>query len=165
MGLANFLHANTYSGKVKVTWDSIICCISRMNEWIELIFWILIGVRKAKCYFGYAHDQIWLRPFRSWGSKIFFISRINWWTIAHCHYSANEMQDKHKNKLMRERFSCFVDYKITFHFFVRNTLIKATPAWYLIHEQQFLVLKGVKRKISIINGSLAESRALLLPSP
>ena len=156
MDLANFLHANTYSGKVKVTWDSIICCISRMNEWIELIFWMLISVTKAKSYYGYVHGQIWLWPFRSWGSKIFFISRINWLTTACCRYSANEMQNKYKNKITRERFSCFVDYKLTFHFFVRNTLIKATPAWYLIHEQQFMVLKGVKRKINITNESLAE---------
>ena len=120
MGLANLLHANTYSEKVKVTWDSIICCISRMNERIELIFWMLISARKAKSYYGYAHGQIWLPPVRSWSSKIFFISRTNWWTTAYCHYSANEMQDKHKNKLMREIFSCFVDYKITFHFFVRS---------------------------------------------
>ena len=42
--------------------------------------------------------------------------RINWWTTACCHYSANEMQHKHKNKFMRERFSCFVDYKTTLHF-------------------------------------------------
>ena len=28
-----------------------------MDEWIELIFWLLIhGVRKGKSYFGYAHD-------------------------------------------------------------------------------------------------------------
>ena len=46
-----------------------------MDEWIELIFCMLIhGVRKAKSYFGYAHGQIWLWPFRSWDSKICFIS-------------------------------------------------------------------------------------------
>ena len=115
-GPSYFLHATTYSGKVKVTWDSMICCISKMNEWIELIFWMLISVGKAKSYYGYAHGQIWLRPFRSWDSKICFISRINWWTTACCHYSANKMQDKQKNKLIRERFSCFVDYKTTLHF-------------------------------------------------
>ena len=75
MNLADFLHANAYLRKLKVgqiwlcplrSWDSIICCISRMNEWIELIFCMLIhGVRKAKSYFGYAHGQIWLWPFRS----------------------------------------------------------------------------------------------------
>ena len=65
MILADFLHANTYySRKLKVTlivvgwvwsnmglifhiiyfrsWDSIICCISRTNKWIEL--------RKTKSY-------------------------------------------------------------------------------------------------------------------
>ena len=36
--------------------DSIICCISRMNELIELMFCMLIhGVRKAEIYFGYMH--------------------------------------------------------------------------------------------------------------
>ena len=40
------------------SWDSIICCISRMNEWNELIFCMLIhGIRKAKSYFGYADGQ------------------------------------------------------------------------------------------------------------
>ena len=155
MDLANFLHANTYSGKVKVTWDSIICCISRMNEWIELIFWMLISVRKAKSYYGYAHGQIWLWPFRSWDSKICFISRINWWITTCCHYSANEMQDKNKNKLMREHFSQFVDYKTTY-FFCKKHFNKQhqTDIWF--KEQQFLVLKGVKRKINILSGSLAE---------
>ena len=47
---------------------------------IELIFCMLKhGVRKAKSYFGYAHGQIWLWPFRSWDSKICYVSRINWW--------------------------------------------------------------------------------------
>ena len=51
--------------------DSIIICFISMNERIELIFYMLIhGVRKAKSYFGYAHGQIWLWPFRSWESKI-----------------------------------------------------------------------------------------------
>ena len=36
------------------------------------------------------------------------------------------MQDKNKNKLMRESFSHFNDYKTTLHFFVRNTLIRNT---------------------------------------
>ena len=87
MNLVKFLHANTYLRKLKVTlivigwvWsnmvcsfrskDSLISCISRMNEWIVLIFCILVhGVRKAS-YFGYAHGQIWLRRLRSWDSKI-----------------------------------------------------------------------------------------------
>ena len=39
---------------------TIIRCISRINELIELIFWMLIhGIRKAKSYFGYAPGQIW----------------------------------------------------------------------------------------------------------
>ena len=87
MDEAQFLHANTYSGKLKVTfiellgqhdqiwvwpfgsWDYVICCISRMNEWIELIFCMLIhSIRKAKSYFGYAHCQIWMWPLRAWDS-------------------------------------------------------------------------------------------------
>ena len=56
------------------SWDSIICYISRMNQWIELIFHMLIhGVRKAKIYFGYAHGQIWLWPFRSYTISISII--------------------------------------------------------------------------------------------
>ena len=59
MNLSSFLHANTYLRKLKATlkllgghgqiWvfpfrsrDSIICCISRMDEWIELVLCILI---------------------------------------------------------------------------------------------------------------------------
>ena len=30
------------------------------------------------------------------------------------------MQDKNKNKLMRESFPCFVDYKTTLHFFCKK---------------------------------------------
>ena len=73
--LAEFLYANTFQRKLKVTlivtgwarsnkddpfisWDSIIWYISRMNEWIELIFCKLIhGIKKAKSYFRYAHGQ------------------------------------------------------------------------------------------------------------
>ena len=72
------------------------------------------------------------------------------------------MQDKHKNKQMREIFSCFVDYKATLYSFCKKHFNKQHQPDI---EQQFLVLKGVKRKINIINGSLAEQRALLLSNP
>ena len=74
------------------------------------------------------------------------------------------MQDKNKNKLMRETFSCFFNYKTTLHFFCTKHFNKQHQP-ILFKEQQFLVLKGVKRKINIINGSLTEQRALLLPNP
>ena len=32
------------------------------------------------------------------------------------------MQDKNKNKLVRESFSHFVDYKTTLHFFCKKTM-------------------------------------------
>ena len=49
--------------------------VTRWNGWTELIFCMLIhGVRNTKSYFGHAHGQIWLWPFRSWDSKIYFIS-------------------------------------------------------------------------------------------
>ena len=35
---------------------------------------LIHGVRKTKSYFGYAEGQIWLWLFRSWDSKICFIS-------------------------------------------------------------------------------------------
>ena len=126
---------------------------------------MLISVRKAKSYYGYAHGQIWLQLSGPGTLKSAFISRINWWTTACCHYSANEMQDKNKNKLMRESFSRFVDYKTTLHFFVKKHFNKQHQPDIWFKEQQFLVLKGVKRKINIINGSLAEQRELLLPNP
>ena len=57
-----------------IRWRWLICCISRMNQWIELIFHMLIhGVRKAKIYFRYAHGQIWLWPFRSYTISISII--------------------------------------------------------------------------------------------
>ena len=57
-----FLHTGTNSGKQKVDlmifgghgkkwlwlvslWDSKICCILKMNLWIELIFWMLIVIQ------------------------------------------------------------------------------------------------------------------------
>ena len=52
-----------------------------MDDWTELIFRMLIhGVKKAKGYFGYAHGQMWLWPFRFWGSKIFCLKNksMNW---------------------------------------------------------------------------------------
>ena len=170
MNVADFLHANTYSGKLKVTliviggYVQIYMWLLKpqgffnllyLNEWNELIFWMFVSVRKAKSYYGYAHGQIWLWPFRSWDSKICFISRINWWTTACCHYSANEMQDKNKNKLMRESFSCFIDYKNNITFFCKKHLNKQNQADIWFKEQQFLVLKEVKRTINI-KGSLAE---------
>ena len=125
---------------------------------------MLISVRKAKSYYGYAHGQIWLWPFRSWDSKICFISRINWWTTTCCHYSANEMQDKNKNKLMGEFFTFrWLQNKITF--FCKKHFNKQHQANIWFNEQQLLVLKGVKSKINIITGSLAEQRTLLLPYP
>ena len=54
----------------------------------EPVFCMLIhdGVRKSinqyfenGSYFGNAHGQIWMWPFRSWIFKNCFISRINWW--------------------------------------------------------------------------------------
>ena len=80
---------------------------------------------------------------------------INWWTTACCHYSANEIQDKNKNKLMRESFSRLVDFKTTLHFFCKKHFNKQHQLNIWFKEQRFLVLKGVKRKINI-NGSLAE---------
>ena len=65
------------------------------------------------------------------------------------------MQDKNKNKLMRESFSHFCDYKTTLHFFTKKHFNKQHQPDILFKEQ-FLVLKGVKRKINIINGNLAE---------
>ena len=49
MKLADFLHADTYSGKLEVTlivigwaWSNMVVgCISRMNEYIGLIFCML----------------------------------------------------------------------------------------------------------------------------
>ena len=55
---------------------------------------------------------------------------------------------------MRESFSCFVDYKTTLHFFCKKHFNKQHQPDIWFKEQQFLVLKGVKRKI--VNGSLAE---------
>ena len=52
---------------------------------------------------------------------------------------------------MTESFSHFIDYKTTLKFFCKT---HQADNWF--KEQQFLVLKGVKRKINIINGSLAE---------
>ena len=40
---------------------------------------IIHSVRKANNYYGYAHRQIWLWPFRSWDSKNCFISWIYRW--------------------------------------------------------------------------------------
>ena len=37
---------------------SVICCILRINEWIALIFCMLISVRKVKSYYGYAAFKI-----------------------------------------------------------------------------------------------------------
>ena len=81
-----------------------------------------------------------------------------------CHYSANEMQDKNKNKLIREGFSRFVDYRTTLHFFWKKHFNKQHQDDIWFKAQQVLVLKGVKGKINI-NGSLAEQTALLLPNP
>ena len=125
------------------------------NEWIELIFWMLICVRKAKSYYGYAHGHIWLWTFRSWDSKICFISRINWWTTTCCHYIANEMHDKNKNKFVSEIFFMFRWLQNNITFFCKKHFNKQHQADIWFKEQQFLVLKGVKRKINI-NGSLAE---------
>ena len=41
---------------------------------------------------------------------------------------ANEMQDKNKNKLMRESFSCFIDYKNNITFFCKKHLNKQNQA-------------------------------------
>ena len=59
------------------------------------------------------------------------------------------MLDKNKNKLMRESFS-----RITF--FCKKHFNKQHQPDIWFKEQQFLVLKEVKRKINIVNGSLAE---------
>ena len=125
---------------------------------------MLIRVRKAKSCYGYAHGQIWLWPFRYWDSKICFISRINWWTTTCCHYSANEMQDKNKKNPWVKVFHISLTTK-QHYFFWKKHLNKQHQADIWFKEQQFLVLKGVKRKINIINGSLAEQRELLLPNP
>ena len=117
---------------------------------------MLPSVRKAKNYYGMYMVKYGCDLFGSGTLKSAFISRINLWTTACCHYSANEMQDKNKNKLMRESFSCFVDYKTTLHFFCKKHFNKQHQPDIWFKEQQFLVLKGVKRKINIINGSLAE---------
>ena len=66
------------------------------------------------------------------------------------------MQDKNKNKLMRESFSRFVDYKTTLHFCCNKHSNKQHQPDIWSKEQQYVVLKGVKRKINVINGSLAE---------
>ena len=58
-------------------WDSTIYCISTMNKWIELIFYMLMVLGKLKVTI-YIHRQIWLWPFRSFDSKMYFISKINW---------------------------------------------------------------------------------------
>ena len=57
------------------------------------------------------------------------------------------MQDKYKNKLMRESFSRFIDYK-TLNYFCKKHLNKQHQPDIAFKEQQFLVLKGVKRKIA-----------------
>ena len=62
------------------------------------------------------------------------------------------MRDKNKNKLMRESFLCFVDYKTTFS--CKKHFNKQHQPDILFKEKQFLVLKGVKRKL--VNGSLVE---------
>ena len=56
---------------------------------------------------------------------------------------------------MRESFSSFVGYKTTLYFFKKH-FNKQHQADIWFKEQQFLVLEGVKRKINIINGSMAE---------
>ena len=136
-----------------------------MNKWIKLIFWLLISVRKAKCYYEYAHGQISLWPFRSCISKICFISRINWWTTACCHYSANEMHDKNKKWTNERKFFTFHWLQNNIIFFCKKHINNKHQADLWFKEQQFLVLKGVKRKKNIRNGSPAEWRALLLPNP
>ena len=111
MNLAECLHANTYLRKVKVTlivigwaWsnrvcpfrsrDSIICCISRMNEWIELIFCKLIHcVRKVKSYFDmhmvkYGCSLLGPEILKSAFSQI----KKNWWIeLIFCMLEATEL--------------------------------------------------------------------------
>ena len=73
-----FIHCNFFCQKYKFTYllligwawsnmgvsffksqDSIICCISKMNEWIELISCMPIrDVRKAKSYFRYTWSNM-----------------------------------------------------------------------------------------------------------
>ena len=60
----------------------------KVNGWINWAnFCMLIhGARKAKSYFGCAHGQIWLWPFASWDSKIFFYLKnklMNWADFLH----------------------------------------------------------------------------------
>ena len=50
----------------------------------------------------------------------------------------------------------FVDYKTTVPFFCKKHFNKQHQADIWFKEQQFLALKGVKRKINIVNGSRAE---------
>ena len=132
--------------------DYIICCMSRMNEWIELIFRILKSVRKAKSYYGYAYGQIWLWSFLSWDSKMCFISRINWWTTV----IIVPMKCRIKTKINSwgKVFHVSLTTKQHYIFFVKKHFNKQHQPDIWFKEQQFLVLKGVKRKI--VNGSLAE---------
>ena len=86
MNLADFLHANTYLRKLKVTlivigWGMVkygcvllghgtlyllyllyLLYISRMNKWINWADFSMTihDVGEAKSWFGYAHGQIWL---------------------------------------------------------------------------------------------------------
>ena len=85
--------------------------------------------------------------FRSWESKICIISRINC-----CHYSANEMQDKTKLNSTGKVFHVSLTTNVTF--FCKKYFNKQNqPDFDSKNNLQFLVLKGVKRKIA--NGSLA----------
>ena len=141
MNLADFLHANTYSGKLKVTliviggYVQIYVWLLKpqgffnllyLNEWMNWTDFLDVRVRKAKSYYGYAHGQIWLWPFRSWDSKICFISRINWWTTACCHYMPMKCRIKTKINSWGKVFHVSLTTKQHYIFFVRNTLISNT---------------------------------------
>ena len=65
------------------------------------------------------------------------------------------MQDKNKNKLMRESFSRFVDYKTALHFFYQKHFNKQRQPDIIQGRNNFWYEKELKEKINITNRRLA----------
>ena len=65
------------------------------------------------------------------------------------------MQDKNKNKLMREIFSHFVDYKTALHFFYKKHFNKQRQPDIIQGRNNFWYEKELKEKINITNRRLA----------
>ena len=118
---------------------------------------MLISVAKAKSYYGYAHGHIYGCDLLGPGTLKSALSREKIDELLHVAVIVPiKCRIKTKISSRGKVFLCFIDYKTTLHFLVRNTLTSNTRLIFDSWNNQFLVLKGVKRKINLIDGSFVE---------